>query len=151
MVIRQTDGQQRDISNSSTADKWWQTNKYKDVVFMTTCHSVVCQQIYCIFVDSMFNQSNHKTLKLRIISELLETIFEMWSCEPIWKRMKILLETSVQKLRRTSVRMLDVPDSASFGHVGEEVVDGGTAVRLAAEAVRAAYGNSAIDVAVGER
>jgi hypothetical protein len=32
-------------------------------------------------------------------------------------------------------------DSASFGHVGEEVVDGGTAVRLAAEAVRAAYGN----------
>ena len=42
--------------------------------------------------------------------------------------------------------MVDVPDSASFGHVGEEVVDGGTAVRLAAEAVRAAYGNSTIDV-----
>ena len=45
--------------------------------------------------------------------------------------------------------MVDIPDSASFGRVvGEEVVDGGTAVRLAVEAVRAAYGNSVVDVVV---
>ena len=36
----------------------------------------------------------------------------------------------------------DVPDSASFGHVGEEVVDGGTVVTPAAVVAMGAYGNS---------
>lgn len=40
-------------------------------------------------------------------------------------------------------RVTNIPDFASFGHEGEGVVDGGTAVRLAAVAVRAAYASSA--------
>jgi len=47
--------------------------------------------------------------------------------------------------------MISLPDFASFGHEGVGVVDEGTAVILAAVAVRAAYGSSGIGVKIKQR
>lgn len=103
-------------------------------------------EICCLFVESTLNRLNNKTFKPRISSESMDRTElrkrQVKSLISVWK---LTWGEWTREEEHKSVRLLDVPDSASFGHVGEEVVDGGTAVRLAAEAVRAAYGNSAID------